>query len=100
MPAACPRDAYVPSYMRSPRETSFSRVPGGGEAAAGNAGKRFKGGAGPGSDERKYPPGKPGALDPGKPDRVLTLTLFLKQTTKYVRLSSLTLSGPLSGWKA
>ena len=81
MPAACPRDIYVPSYMRSPRETSFSRVPGGGKAAAGNAGKRYKGGASLGSDERKYPAGKPRALDPGKPDGILTLTLFLKLTT-------------------
>ena len=63
MPAACPRDIYVPSYTRARRETSFFRVPGGGEAAAGNAEKRDRG-AGVGSDERKHPAGKPRALDP------------------------------------
>jgi hypothetical protein len=57
MPAACPRDLYVPSYTRVPRETSFSRVPGGGEAAAGNAGKRLSWQPAS-SDERKYPAGK------------------------------------------
>ena len=45
MPAACPRDIYVPSYTCAPRETSFFRVPGGGFAAAENAEKRH-GGAG------------------------------------------------------
>ena len=46
---------------RPTRNLVFPGVPGGGEAAAGNAGKEV-GWAGLCSNERKHPPGKPGAL--------------------------------------
>ena len=61
MPPACPGDTYVPNYTRDSTRTSLFRVPGGGFAAAGNAEKN-EGAAGLCSNERKYPPGKPGVL--------------------------------------